>query len=301
MTVAVIMVAPLMALATNFPPKPQQLVNDNANMMTAEDRAALEAELRAYNTKTSNEIAVLTVPSLDGLDVDDYANQLFHEWGVGKKGSDNGVLLLFAPTEKKVRIEVGYGLEGALNDARAGDIIRGVIHPLYESGNRSGSVVKGAEAVMIVLGDTPYPSRAAQTSSGDDSSLVVFLSCGAGFGLLILLIVVILRRRGNPASMVEEDNYHEDVGLEDDASYVRRGVIPIHERTCPREQSYSHASQALRRRDDDDSSGSAAAFVAGAAIASSHEDDPSPSSDDGGSSFDFGGGDSGGGGASGDL
>jgi uncharacterized protein len=106
-TVAVLAVGSSLALATNFPPRSHQLVNDYANMMTPEDRAALETELRAYNTKTSNQVAVITVSSLDGMDIDEYTNELFHQWGIGKKGDDNGVLLLFAPTEKKVRIEVG--------------------------------------------------------------------------------------------------------------------------------------------------------------------------------------------------
>jgi len=292
MTVAVLAIGSSLALALDFPPKPHQLVNDNANMMTPEDRAALETELRGYNTKTSNQVAVLTVSSLDGMDVDEYANQLFHQWGIGKKGDDNGVLLLYAPTEKKVRIEVGYGLEGDLNDAKAGDIIRNVIHPLFESGNRSGSVVKGAEAVMADLGDTPYPSRVTQKGMGMNPFWIVACLVLSTLGLLVLMIV--FRRRNNDAPAVESNDEYSDGEFE---------------------RTYPH----LRRYENDSSLG-VDALAAGVAASSLEEDrpssskssdddsspstfsDPSPSSnDDSSPSVDFSGGDSGGAGASGEL
>lgn len=308
MTVAVLAIGSSLALALDFPPKPHQLVNDNANMMTPEDRAALETELRAYNTKTSTQVAVLTVSSLDGMDVDEYANQLFHQWGIGKKGDDNGVLLLYAPTEKKVRIEVGYGLEGDLNDAKAGDIIRNVIHPLFESGNRSGSVVKGAEAVMADLGDTPYPSRVTQKGMGMNPFWIVACLVLSTLGLLVLMIV--FRRRNNDAPAVESNDEYRDGEFERTYPHLRR------------DPSYSSAAERLRRYESESSSSGVDALAAGVAAASLEEDrpssskssdddspsstfsDPSPSSNDDSSpspSFDFGGGDSGGGGASGDL
>ena len=91
-------------------------VTDNASILDDNAERTLDGKIRAFEKSTSIEIAIATVPSLDGLTVEDYGNQLFRKWGIGKKGENNGLLILVAPTERKWRIEVGYGLEEWITD-----------------------------------------------------------------------------------------------------------------------------------------------------------------------------------------
>src|SRR5215218_7000104 len=101
-----------------FPPLTGRVV-DAANILKPEDRAALERKLKAHEDKTTDQVVVATVPGLGGTSVEDYANRLFRHWALGQKAKNNGVLLVVAPNERKARIEVGYGLEGALATSMA--------------------------------------------------------------------------------------------------------------------------------------------------------------------------------------
>ncbi len=105
-------------------PAPKGKVNDFANLLKPEDRATLEEVVAEVERDTTAEIAVVTVATLGGKPVEEYANRLFSEWGIGKKGRDNGVLILIARDDREMRIEVGYGLEGVLPDGLAGAITR---------------------------------------------------------------------------------------------------------------------------------------------------------------------------------
>ena len=133
----------------------------------------------------------MTVRSLDGMTIERYANQLFAEWGIGKKQRDNGVLLLVAPVDRSVRIEVGYGLEAALPDGLAGDIIRTEIIPEFAAGNLPRGVGRGLDRIARVVRQDP---AAVSSSSASDyvspliavpfASLFVFMGAfGAGLGL----------------------------------------------------------------------------------------------------------------------
>src|SRR5829696_6188717 len=104
------------SFAQTFPPLTGRVV-DAADLLKPEERAALEAKLKSHEDRTSDQVVVATLRSLEGFEIEDYANRLFRHWQLGQKGKDNGALLLVAPQERKVRIEVGYGLEGALTDA----------------------------------------------------------------------------------------------------------------------------------------------------------------------------------------
>lgn len=134
------------ALAADFP-KPQGFVTDAASILTSASKAEAESVIREAERKTTAEIAVATVPSLDGLSVEEYATRLFAEWGVGKKGADNGVLILVAPSERAMRIEVGYGLEPILPDALAGDIIRNDALPAFRSGDYPAGILASVRRV----------------------------------------------------------------------------------------------------------------------------------------------------------
>ncbi|MDZ4229325.1 MAG: TPM domain-containing protein, partial [Patescibacteria group bacterium] len=125
------------ALAAAFP-QPVGYVNDFAEIISPAVEARLEAELESFTASTSNELAVVTLKSLEGDTVDNTAVALFEQWGIGQKGKDNGVLLLIAPNERELRIEVGYGLEPILTDSRTGTIRRDVITPKFKQDDYEG-------------------------------------------------------------------------------------------------------------------------------------------------------------------
>ena len=152
-------------------PAPQKYVADEAHVVSATATAAINASLRDLERDTTAEIAVVTVNSLDGLTVEDYANQLFKAWGIGKKGADNGVLVLVAPGEHKMRIEVGYGLEPILPDGLAGEIIRQQFTPSFKSGDFSGGIQRGVDRLAAVVRAkhvlTPEERKALAAASED--------------------------------------------------------------------------------------------------------------------------------------
>lgn len=142
-------------------PKSQGWVSDFAGVLDAGSKAGMEASIADLERRTGDEIAVVTVASLEGDAIEDYAAALFKEWGVGKKGKDNGVLILLAVEEHKVRIEAGYGVEGVLPDGLCGEIIRNAMVPRFKAGDYAGGVTDGLSAVENVLsGEAPvYKDR----------------------------------------------------------------------------------------------------------------------------------------------
>lgn len=138
---------PAAALAYTSPGSPTGHVNDFAKVLSSEAAASLEAELSAFNASTSNEIAVAIVPDMGGDYLENYAVKLFEEWGIGKAQRDNGVLLLLAIQEREIRIEVGYGLEGALPDSVAQRIIDGM-GPQLRAGDYDAAVTGAVRDIM---------------------------------------------------------------------------------------------------------------------------------------------------------
>lgn len=139
------------AAATNFPALTGRVV-DNAHLLSNSARQQLEQQLADYEQGTSNQVVVTTVPSLEGLAIEEYGVQLGRYWHIGQQGKDNGVLLIIAPKEHEARIEVGYGLEGVLTDALSSQIIQSVILPNFRAGNMEKGVVDGTQAILYVLG-----------------------------------------------------------------------------------------------------------------------------------------------------
>jgi uncharacterized protein len=127
-------------------------VNDNARILSESARRTLSDSLKTYEDRTGNQIAVLTVPTLNGDGIEEYAAAVFKEWKLGRKGVDNGILILVVPDDHRMRIEVGYGLEGSLTDGTAGQIVRNIMTPRFKNGDYDGGVTDGARAVMEVLG-----------------------------------------------------------------------------------------------------------------------------------------------------
>jgi uncharacterized protein len=144
-------------------------VVDDADVLNSGTRARLSAVLKAHEQSTGNQIAVLTVPTIGDDSIEAYATKVFETWKLGQKGKDNGVLLVIAPKDRKLRIEVGYGLEGTLTDAAASRIIRNVITPQFKAGDFDKGVSDGVDAIIGALQGKPVAETAAATpdSSGD--------------------------------------------------------------------------------------------------------------------------------------
>ncbi len=174
------------------PPQPVGYVNDFANIIPDDVEAALEAKLSAYETKTTNEVVVVTVLSLEGKSVEDYTIELARAWGVGQKEKDNGIVILVAPSERKVRIEVGYGLEGTIPDAIAKRIIEQDMTPKFRAGDLAAGIVAGVDAVLgrLEAADAPPPSEetSEETSGGGNAGLVVGIVFGSIAGGIVLIL-----------------------------------------------------------------------------------------------------------------
>ncbi|HZQ11786.1 MAG TPA: TPM domain-containing protein [Pseudolabrys sp.] len=138
------------ASALTFPPLSGRVV-DQANIITPGTRAALTAKLADLEAKSGIQLVVATVTSLEGQEIEPYANELFRAWGLGQKTKNNGVLLLVAPNERRVRIEVGYGLEGTLTDALSKVIIVNAITPRFKTGDFDGGIARGVDDIITVL------------------------------------------------------------------------------------------------------------------------------------------------------
>jgi uncharacterized protein len=140
----------LAAFAVTFPPLSGRIV-DQADVIPAAARATLEAKLADLEAKSGIQLVVATVRSLQGEEIEPYANELFRAWKLGEKTKNNGVLLLVAPKEKRVRIEVGYGLEGTLTDALSKVIIANAIAPRLKTGDFGDGVARGVDDIITVL------------------------------------------------------------------------------------------------------------------------------------------------------
>ena len=146
-------------------PKPSQreYIVDTADIVSAEDRAQIEKIGEELREKTKAEIVVVTVATLDGTDIESYANELFRSWGIGDAKQSNGVLLLIAKDDRKFRIEVGYGLEGGITDGRAGEILDKV-KPYFRDGKYCGGVLTAYQKLAA------YAYHAAGVAPGADVS-----------------------------------------------------------------------------------------------------------------------------------
>ena len=154
------------ALATPSFPLLTGRVVDNAHILSPSTIQSLDQLLAAYENGTSNQVVVATIPSLRGDSIENYGYQLGRYWHIGQKGKDNGVLLIVAPQEHKVRIEVGYGLEPVLTDAASSQIINGIILPDFRAGHMQQGVVDGTQAMLSVLGGKGVPVQQPNQQPG---------------------------------------------------------------------------------------------------------------------------------------
>ncbi len=175
-------------LAYESPGSPTGYVNDFAGMLLPETKETLIATLTQFTQETSSEISVVTVNDLGGDSIENFANELFREWGIGTEKNDNGVLLLVSKEDRKVRIEVGYGLEGALPDATANAIIQNDILPEFKNGDYDLGVTHGVESIIqATKGEYTIPEP--KTASGFGRVIeVLFFVVFFGFNILVSIL-----------------------------------------------------------------------------------------------------------------
>ncbi|OGR28964.1 MAG: methanol dehydrogenase [Desulfuromonadales bacterium GWD2_54_10] len=174
---AILVLIPLPLLALDAPQLSGR-VNDYARLLSPEVATRLEQKLAVFEQETSTQIVVLTIPSLQGDNIDQFAIRVVEQWKIGQKGKDNGVLLVLAQAERKVRIEVGMGLQGVLPDITAGQIIRDVMRPFLKADNFDQAISTGTDAIMSATkGEftaTPKDQH-RRTHKKSSSSLTLFL------------------------------------------------------------------------------------------------------------------------------
>jgi len=157
-------------------PKATGYVNDNAGILSSTVRLKLEQFLENFEASDSTQITLLTIPTLDGEPLGDYSLKVFETWKLGQEGKDNGALLLVAKAEKKIRIEVGYGLEGRLTDLLAGRIIDNEISPKFKQGDFDGGIVAGIVGIaQAVRGEYTGTGKTSQKKKKSSPFGFIFL------------------------------------------------------------------------------------------------------------------------------
>jgi uncharacterized protein len=166
-------------LAAKDIPRLTARVNDYANLIPQDQRQRIEAQLAQFEQQTGNQVAVLTIDSLDGEAIEDYANRVARAWALGQKGKDNGALLLVARQDRKMRIEVGYGLEPVLTDLQTSVIQNEVIIPYFKRGDFGGGIEAGVNAILSTIqGKAVEPAPVEEPSgrgSGGPPSIFLFI------------------------------------------------------------------------------------------------------------------------------
>jgi uncharacterized protein len=188
--------APIARAEPGFPSLTGRVV-DQANVLSSDTRAAVETKLKSLEDKSGIQLVVATVSSLDGLEIEPYANQLFRSWKLGETKKNNGVLFLIAPKEHRVRIEVGYGLEGALTDATSKIIIANAVAPRFKAGDFNGGVSRGVDDIITVLTtDASEWQKRPLVRQEDDSSIVPLVIALLIFSIFIYSFIHTVRQQG---------------------------------------------------------------------------------------------------------
>ncbi len=161
----VLLFFPPLTWAYSSPGKPVGFVNDFAGVLTPEQRQQIEVGLKEYTQKTSNELTVVTITNLGGDTIENYIEKLFKEWGIGKKGKDNGLLFLVSKDDRKIRLEVGYGLESVVTDAGTDKIIRTLVVPAFKNGDYFKGISDGTSAIMKLSMKENFSGDSASTTT----------------------------------------------------------------------------------------------------------------------------------------
>ena len=187
----------LAVAAPEFPALTGRVV-DGADMLSASAEQRIAEASAAHEQATTNQVVVATVPDLQGYSIEEYGYQLGRHWGIGQKDKNNGVVLLIAQAERKVRIEVGYGLEGELTDAIASNIINTVITPAFKGARFDAGAEQGTAAIIAALGGK-YAMQTPRRAKRDDTTSEWKI---AAFIILFLILRGVLGGRGFLAAIL---------------------------------------------------------------------------------------------------
>ena len=193
LVIIVLVVSSIATHAQNIParPNPPRLVNDLANVLSPEQRDILEERLVAFDDSTSNQIAIVTIPTLGQYDIESYANKLFRSWGIGTAKHDNGILILVAANDHKMRIEVGRGLEGPIPDVTAKDIIENDLAPNFRQGNFYRGFDEAITSLEQAAAGEYHERRNRDDNSGKGGGFLVFI-------IILFIVLFIVGRGGGP-------------------------------------------------------------------------------------------------------
>ncbi len=189
---AVLLLAALAGLASAalpIPPPPDQRINDYAGALSADGRAQLEATLRAREQGSSNQIVVAIFRSLQGESLEDFSIRLAQAWRVGQKGLDNGVIFLVFLDDRKMRLEVGYGLESKLTDALSSEILRQVVAPRFREGKIAAGIAAGLDAIEQAIAGTykaAPPGKPARAQGWNPMQLILLLIVVGGIFSIVV-------------------------------------------------------------------------------------------------------------------
>ena len=185
------------AAAPNYPELTGR-VTDDAGLLSAADKADIESELAALEQTSTDQLAVVTVKSLEGYSIEDYGIGLARKWGIGQKGKDNGILLIVAPNDRKIRIEVGRRLEPMMTDTMSALIIENAILPKFRRGDFAGGIKDGVRDIKtVLLGDAEEVKRRAQggrTPQDDPTEMIHIV-----IWLLIFALIIWINYRNTQA------------------------------------------------------------------------------------------------------
>jgi uncharacterized protein len=207
------------AATPDFPPLSGRVV-DQAGILSPATRDGLTEMLAQHERASGEQVVVVTLKSLGGDTIEDYGYQLGRHWGIGEKDKNTGAILIVAPAEHKVRIEVGYGLEGKLTDAASRTIIEDAILPSFRTGDFSAGVVAGTSAILTVLGNPPTGSesrpRAQAAHTIENAPLTLLLLMGFWVAFLIWRFrpgTSLHRRLGGPGPMIFPGGFYRGGGF----------------------------------------------------------------------------------------
>ena len=183
-----------MVSAQEFPQKSTTLVTDYTNTLSADDKQRLENKLLGFNDSTSTQIAIVIIKSVGEYDISQYGTMLIRNWGIGQKDKNNGVLLLVALEDRKVTIQTGYGVEGALTDAATQQIIQKDLKPNFKAGNYYAGLDAAVDHIIgFTKGeykvDPKAKQRQAQESKGGGNSAAIII-------IIVIILIIIFRKRG---------------------------------------------------------------------------------------------------------
>ncbi|HEY6815735.1 MAG TPA: TPM domain-containing protein [Croceibacterium sp.] len=180
------------AAAQDLPPRPSGPIYDGANIISEGEEQLLDRQLQDYNRTTGRAIIVATVPSLDGEEIEPYAQRLAETWDIGGKESENGLLFLVAPNERRMRIHTARGLQERMTDIMSGRIIRDVVTPKFKDGDLSGGIADGVEAIVAQLNMDPAQAKAIEEAERARRAEMAKDAAPAIAGVVFWIVMIVI-------------------------------------------------------------------------------------------------------------